>query len=104
MFLLIALLLISTRVGVGAHYPLDVLIGGIIGYICGLIGIFVSRKYKIWTWINNKRYYPLFIVVIISCCITLIIKIINQNFIIFHLALITLILSLYKFIYVYTKK
>jgi membrane-associated phospholipid phosphatase len=53
MFLLIALLLISTRVGVGAHYPLDVLIGGIIGYICGLIGIFVSRKYGLGLTIKD---------------------------------------------------
>jgi len=103
-FLLIGLLLVSTRVGVGAHYPLDVVIGGIIGYICGLIGIFGSRKYEIWTWIGNKKFCPLFMVLIIGCSITLIIKIINQNFIIYYLALLALIVSLYKFIHVYTKK
>lgn len=104
MFFLIALVLITTRVGVGAHYPLDVLIGGIIGYICALIGIFGSRKYEIWAWIGNKKFCPLFMVLIIGCSITLIIKIINQNFIIYYLALLALIVSLYKFIHVYTKK
>ena len=47
------LIIVFTGVGVEAHYPLDVIIGSIIGYISGLIGIFISRKYKFWTWINN---------------------------------------------------
>ena len=98
------LILVFTRVGIGAHYPLDVITGSIIGYISGLLGIFISRKYKIWNWINNKKYYPIFIVSILICCISLIIKIINESFIVFYLALISLFVSLYKFIYVYIKK
>jgi membrane-associated phospholipid phosphatase len=98
------LILVFTRVGIGAHYPLDVITGSIIGYISGLLGIFISRKYKIWNWINNKKYYPIFIVSILICCISIITKIINESFIVFYLALISLFVSLYKFIYVYIKK
>jgi membrane-associated phospholipid phosphatase len=105
-FLMISLgiILVFTRVGVGAHHPLDVITGSIIGYICGLIGIFISRKYEIWSWINNKKYYPIFILLFIGCCIVLLNKIINENLIIFHFALTSLVISLYKIITVYVKK
>ncbi|MBB6499045.1 phosphatase PAP2 family protein [Pedobacter cryoconitis] len=92
------------RVGAGAHYPLDVIIGCIIGYISGLLGIFINEKYKIWTWINNKKYYPIFILFFLICCILLINKIMNENLIIFYLSIISLIVSLYKIINVYVKK
>ena len=104
LIIITGLILVFTRVGVGAHHPLDVITGSIIGYICGLMGIFLSRRYKIWSWINNKKYYPIFILLFLGCCIVLINKIINENLIIFYLSLITLIVSLYKIIYVYAKK
>ena len=101
---IIGLIIVFTRVGVGAHYPLDVIIGSTVGYISGLIGIFISRKYKIWNWVNNKKYYPIFILLILICVISLITKIISENLIVFYLALISLFISFYKIIYVYTKK
>jgi membrane-associated phospholipid phosphatase len=100
----IGLIIAFSRVGVGAHYPLDVIIGGIIGYISGLIGIFISQKYPIWNWVNNKKSYPIFILLIVVCSILLINKIINENLIIFYLALLSLTVSLYKITYVYLKK
>jgi len=99
----IGLILASTRVGIGAHFPLDVILGSIIGYISGLLGIFISRKYKIWVWITTKKYYPVFIVLFLVCSGILINRIINENLILFYLALISLIVSLYKIIYVYVK-
>ena len=102
--IIIGLIIVFSRVGVGAHYPLDVITGSIIGYISGLIGIFISRKYKIWNWINNKKYYPIFMLLILICCISLITKIINENLVIFYLTLICLLVSLYKIIYVFAKK
>ena len=104
LLLITGLTLVFTRVGVGAHHPLDVINGSVIGYICGLIGIFISRKYKIWDWINNKKYYPFFIVLFLVCCAVLITKISKENLIIFYLALISLILSLYKITYAYIQK
>jgi membrane-associated phospholipid phosphatase len=98
------LIIAFTRVGVGAHYPLDVIIGSIIGYISGLTGIFISRKYKIWAWINNKKYYPIFILLMLICGISLISQIINENLIIFYLALISLFVPFYKIVYAFIKK
>jgi uncharacterized membrane protein YoaK (UPF0700 family) len=98
------LIIAFTRVGVGAHYPLDVIIGSIIGYISGLTGIFINRKYKIWTWINNKKYYPIFILLMLICGISLINKIINENLLIYYLALISLFFPFYKIIYAVLKK
>ncbi|WP_183879294.1 phosphatase PAP2 family protein [Pedobacter cryoconitis] len=92
------------RVGVGAHYPLDVIIGSIIGYISGLLGIFINEKYNVWTWINNKKYYPIFVLFFLICCISLINKIMNENLIVFYLSLTSLSVSLYKIINVYLKK
>lgn len=100
----IGLLLVFTRVGVGAHYPLDVLSGSIIGYISGLAGIFISNKYKLWHWINDKKYYPIFILLFLICVGVLLSKINKEGLIIFYLSLLSLVVSLYKIITVYVKK
>lgn len=93
-----------TRVGVGAHYPLDVIIGSIIGYISGLAGIFISRKYKIWAWVNNKKYYPIFILSILACYVSLTSQIIGNNLTIFYLVITGLIVPFYKIVYAFIKK
>lgn len=100
----VGLILAFTRVGVGAHYPLDVIIGGTVGYISGLLGIFITKKYKIWTWINNKKYYPIIILFFLFGCVLLVTRILDDNLIVFYLSLITLVISLYKIITVYVKK
>lgn len=102
--IIIGLILGSTRVGVGAHYPLDVIIGGIIGYISALCGIFISRKYKILNWIGNKKYYPFFILLLLVFTVLTIGRIINENLIIYYLSLISLLVSLYKITTIYVKK
>ncbi|MBC7524261.1 MAG: phosphatase PAP2 family protein [Flavobacterium sp.] len=100
----IGLLIAFTRVGVGAHHPLDVIIGWIIGCFSGLLGIFFSLKYKLWNWINYKKYYPFFLILIIAGAISLILKIIADNLIIYYVALFSLLISFYKFSYDYFKK
>jgi len=104
LFMISGLILVITRVGVGAHYPLDVVIGSIIGYLSGLTGIFISRKYKIWSWIENKKYYPFFMILFLGGSIVLINKIIANNLIIFYLALLFLGYSFIKIINLYVKK
>lgn len=99
--IIIGLLLAFTRVGVGAHYPLDVITGCIIGYISGLSGIFISRRYKICSWVSNKKYYPVFMLFFLSGCIILVGKMISEGLVIFYLSFISLIISLYKIIDVY---
>ena len=104
-FTIIAGLMIAfTRVGVGAHYPLDVIIGSIVGYCCGLTGIFISRKFQIWNWIGNKKYYPVFMVLMLVCGISLISGIMNENLPIYYLALTSLFVAFYKIVYVFVKK
>ena len=104
LILLTGLLLVFTRVAIGAHYPLDVIAGSIIGYISAILGILINKKYNIWTWINNKKYYPIFILTFLIFCILLIIKILNENLIIFDISLVCLIISIYKITTVYVKK
>lgn len=98
------LILAFTRVGVGAHYPLDVITGGFVGYISGLTGIFISQQYKIWHWISNKKYYPVLILLLLVCFTIMINKIINENLIIFYFSLIGLVASLLKIMSVYVKR
>ncbi|OXA90019.1 phosphatase PAP2 family protein [Flavobacterium hercynium] len=102
--LMIGLLIVFTRVGVGAHHPLDVVLGSAIGFIIGVIGILINQKYNIWIWINNKKYYPFFMLAFLMSGFALIMKIINENLIIFYISLIILIVSLYKITTVYVKK
>ncbi len=96
--------IVLTRVGVGAHYPLDVFVGSIIGYISGVAGILFSQKFKVWNWINNKKFYPIFIALFLICGIGLVNKILTENLFIFYIAFISLMFSLYKIITVYAKK
>jgi membrane-associated phospholipid phosphatase len=102
--ILVGLIIAFTRVGVGAHHPLDVIVGSIIGYIAGISGILINEKYKIRSWIGLKKYYPFFIALLMVCSIILFIKILNENLIIFYLSFGSLIISLTKIIYVYSKK
>lgn len=104
LILSLGLLLVFTRVGVGAHYPLDVIIGGAIGYLCGLSGIFITHKYRIWSWIESKKYFPFFILLFLSSCIVLINKILSTSLLIYYLALIVFVFSLIKIIGIYVKK
>jgi membrane-associated phospholipid phosphatase len=99
----IGLLLVFTRVGVGAHHPLDTINGAIIGYISGLIGIFISRKYKIWEWVNQVKYYPVFILLLSVCAVVTVNKINDENLFIFYITLLCLIISIIKISYVYIK-
>lgn len=109
-FLWISFILITglsvafTRTGVGAHHPLDVIVGCTVGSISGFLGIFISRKYKIWAWISNKKYYPIFIILFTACIIVVIAKISIDNLFIYYLSLTSLLFSLYKITHVYLKK
>lgn len=92
---LLGLLIAFTRVGVGAHHPFDVIIGSTFGFTSGLLGIFITRKYKIWTWIANRKFYPIFILIFLGCLIVIITKIIDKNLFVFYLTLLSLIVSLF---------
>lgn len=93
-----------SRVGVGAHYPLDVICGSIIGFLSGLLGIFFNQKYPIWKWINEQKYYPIFMLLFLVSGILIIQKLTKENLMIYYVALATLGYTLYKITTIYVKK
>ena len=103
-FVIIGFGIAMSRVGVGAHHPLDVVIGCIIGYICGLLGIFISKKYNIWSWINDKKFYVLLICLLLVLLITVAVKLYESNLIIYYFSIASLIISIYKLNHAYAKK
>lgn len=102
--LMIGLVLVFTRVGVGAHYPLDVMAGSIIGYISGLLGIFICRKYSLCQWIGNQKIYPFFILLFTVSIVLLINKILKENLVIYYFPLVILFVTVYLMIRVYVRK
>jgi membrane-associated phospholipid phosphatase len=100
----IGFLLAFTRVGVGAHFPLDVIIGSIVGFICGLTGIFFSRSYPIWSWVGEKKFHPVFMLLLTTCIGILFLKTLEDPLPIYCLTLAMLIFSLYKITHVYVQK
>lgn len=103
-FLFIGLFIAFTRVGIGVHYPLDVIIGGIIGYISGVSGILIQNKYNLFFWIGEKKYYPFFVLLLLVCMVLFITKILAEQLIVFYFALISIIFTLYLIILGYVKK
>lgn len=84
-----------TRVGVGAHYILDVLIGGIIGYVSAVAGIIVSQKLDLWRFIPKEYYYPFWIVLFLVGCGILFQKILEQQLPVLYLSFVSLCISIY---------
>ncbi len=103
-FVIVGLMFAFTRVGVGAHFPLDVFIGSIIGYISGVLGIFIQNKFNLFSWIGNKKYHPFFIVMFLVCLVVIIKKSFSEPLFIFFFTSVVLIYSLYLIILDYVKK
>jgi len=102
--LILGLIIVFTRVGVGAHYPLDVIIGSVIGCASALTGIFINKNYNPWIWIGNKKKYPVFIFVMFIWAVALINKIIATHLVIFYFSLASLVITLFIIINIYVKK
>lgn len=94
--LTIGLIVASSRVGVGAHYPLDVYFGSIIGFSIAILGIIISAKTNWLSWINNPKYLPFFMIAFLSWLIVLITKFFQQNLVIYLFPILTLIFALYQ--------
>ena len=100
----LALTIVFTRIGVGAHYPLDVIIGSIIGYTAAILGVFVNTKYATWSFIENKKHYPFFIAFLCVWAITLICKIMHVNLIVFYFSFLSIIITLFLIFRIYVQK
>jgi membrane-associated phospholipid phosphatase len=93
-----------TRVGVGAHYPFDVLIGSTIGFITTTIGIKISSTYNWLQGIGNKKFYPVHLVLLIIWIALLINKIMEDNLVIYYISILALLVTLSLIIRSYVKK
>lgn len=102
--IIIGLIIALSRVGVGAHFPLDVLIGSIIGYISAILGIIINNKVSWWNWIQNKKYYPVFILLLTICFAVITKKVLENNLLVFYFSLLSLVVTLFLMIKIYAKK
>lgn len=103
--LTLGVIIVFSRVAVGAHYPFDTIIGSIIGYIVTIIGIRISTKLKWLNYIRKKIYLPVLILLIVIWACIIIHKIIESNLLVFYLSLLSLIITLFLIskLYVQTK-
>jgi len=102
--LTLGLFIAFSRVGVGAHYPLDVVIGCTIGYIVSIIGINITNRVNWFSWFKNKELYPIFILLFTIWIFVIIKKIVDENLYIFYFSTISLIITLSFITNVYVKR
>lgn len=91
---LLGVLVGTSRVGVGAHYPLDVLTGAILGCACGVFGVLVASKTRIFAWLDS-RFGLFFFAMLGAVGVVINLKHINtDNLFILYLALICALVCL----------
>lgn len=92
---LLGVLVGLSRVGVGAHYPLDVLAGSLLGCVCGLFGVLVAGKTRLFAWLNSR--YGLLVFALMSALgVVMMLKHINKfNLFIFYPALLCAFVCLF---------
>ncbi|MGB0973429.1 MAG: phosphatase PAP2 family protein [Flavobacteriaceae bacterium] len=84
-----------SRVAIGAHFPIDVLSGSIIGFSSTVLGIILCNKWQVFSWLNNKKIYPIVMVVILAWIGCIVFKIFKTNLLIFYISILALLMTLY---------
>lgn len=102
--LIIGIVLIFTRVGVGAHYPLDVIFGGLIGFISGVLGIYLSNKTNVLHRLIQYRSHPITLLLLIVCTVILGFKIYKDNLLIYFISLSFILYTIFLFSKSYVRK
>lgn len=98
------LMIAFSRVGIAAHYPFDVIIGSAIGYAVAVIGIKLNTNVSWLDWIKNKRFYPIFMLLLLIWMFLIVKKIIALNLPIFYVSLVSLIVTFILITNVYFKR
>lgn len=101
---LLAYFFAFSRTAVGAHHPLDVLIGSGLGVLSALLGIFCCRYFRLFRWISNPKFKGFFIILFVGSLVFLLFKIMKEPLVIYFLPLISLVISLYFLIQSYVQK
>ena len=58
--LFLAFFVALSRVAVGAHWPLDVALGSVLGYLGGISGVILTQRYQgWWRWMASPQYQSL---------------------------------------------
>ncbi len=104
LILTLGFIIAFSRVGVGAHYVFDVIIGMTIGFIAAIIGIKVNNNLRWLDWIKNKRFYPIFMLLLLIWTFLIVKEIIDHNLPIFYLSLMSLVGTLFLITKAYVKK
>lgn len=92
-FIILASFVGLSRMGVGAHYPLDVVVGALLGCLCGLGGILIAHKTRIFAWCAKKWALLIFLLVGASCVVRLLQGISEYNLFVFYVAMFSAVLS-----------
>lgn len=87
--LLIATFAGLSRVGVGAHYPLDVLTGALLGCVCGVFGVLVASKTRIFSWLGSRVGLLVFALFSAVCVVIMLKHISKYNLLVCYLALVS---------------
>ena len=93
-----------SRVGVGAHYPLDVIIGMAIGFIAAILGVKVNNNLRWLDWIKNKRFHPIFMFLLLIWIFLIVKEIVAHNLPIVYLSLMSLVVTVFLITKAYVKK
>jgi membrane-associated phospholipid phosphatase len=104
MLFAIGFMIAFSRVGIAAHYPLDVIIGCAIGYVSAIVGIKLNNNVDFLDWIKDKRYYPIFMLILLSWTFLIVKKIQVNNLIIFYFSLMSIVVTLFIITNAYVKK
>ena len=56
---LIGIMIALTRVVIGVHWPLDIAVGGLIGYVIALLGIWISQNTSVASWAIVRQFTAL---------------------------------------------
>ncbi len=101
----VGLMIAFSRVGVGAHYPLDVVTGSAIGYILAIIGIKINNNVNWWDWVGKRKFLPIFILLFAAWGIAIgIVKLPKYQLPIFYMSIVSIIIALYLIIKKYVQK
>lgn len=104
-FILINGIFISfSRVGVGAHFPLDTIIGCSLGYMVALISIILINKVNIGIWADYKKYHTIIMLLLALWSCAIINEILINNLLILYFSLFSIIITLYLMIKIHVKK